>query len=424
MRALLWVLGLFAVAVGLVIAARYNNGYVLVVLPPWRAELSLNLAIILALGVFRLAYPVASTVIVTATMPSRVRAFHKRRSESRARATFNEALINFFEGRFGRAEKAASAALKAGESPALSAMLAARAAHGMRAFATRDKYLARSSGADPEEDAMKLMAQAEMLLDERRYYDALDVLKKLPEKHTAALRLELRAQQMAMNWERVLALIPQLEKRRVFERPVVAQLRRQAVIESIKRKAVDDKSLRDYWDRLSSEDRQDARIAATAAQSFISLGACEDAHRIVEEGLERQWDPALLAIYSECLGTDVRQQLERAEKWLEQHPRDAVLLLTLGQPFGHHGVLGKARSYFEASLSIEPTHSAHLEIERHPERDDKPPEAAAEYQNALEVTLQQVKQHAGGGGRAVVLCLAPVLRRVRAAAAWEQYSTP
>jgi len=402
MRALLWVLGLFAVAVGLVIAARYNNGYVLVVLPPWRAELSLNLAIILALGVFLLAYVLARTVIVTATMPSRVRAFHKRRSESRARATFNEALINFFEGRFGRAEKAASAALKAGESPALSAMLAARAAHGMRAFATRDKYLARSSGADPEEDAMKLMAQAEMLLDERRYYDALDVLRKLPEKHTAALRLELRAQQMAMNWERVLALIPQLEKRRVFERPVVAQLRRQAVIESIKRKAVDDKSLRDYWDRLSSEDRQDTRIAATAAQSFMALDVCEDAHRIVEEGLERQWDPALLAIYSECLGTDVRQQLERAEMWLEKHPRDAVLLLTLGRLCARQGLWGKARSYLEASLSIEPTHSAHLEIGRLLEREGKPAEAAAEYQKALEVTLEQLKHHGGGRRRPVV----------------------
>jgi HemY protein len=402
MRALLWVMGLFAVAVGLVIAARYNNGYVLVVLPPWRAELSLNLTIILALGVFFLAYVVVRTVIITATMPSRVRTFRKRRSESRARATFNEALINFFEGRFGRAEKAASAALKAGESPALSAMLAARAAHGMRAFAARDKYLARSTGGDPEEDAMKLMAQAEMLLDERRYYDALDVLKRLPEKHTAALRLELRAQQMAMNWDRVLALIPQLEKRKVFERPVVAQLRRQAVIESLKRKAVDDKSLRDYWDRLPAEDRHDPRVAATAAQSFIALGGCQDAHRIVEEGLERLWDSALLAIYSECLGTDVRQQLERAEMWLEQHPRDAVLLLTLGRLCARQGLWGKARSYLEASLSIEPTHSAHLELGRLLEREGKPAEAAAEYQKALEVTLQQLKQHGGGRRRPVV----------------------
>jgi HemY protein len=402
MRALLWVLGLFAVAVGLVIAARYNNGYVLLVLPPWRAELSLNLAIMLTLSVFFIAYVLVRTIIITVTMPSRVRAFQKRRSENRARAVFNEALVNFFEGRFGRAEKAASAALKAGESPALSAMLAARAAHGMRAYATRDKYLAKSASTDPDENAMRLIAQAEMLLDERRYYDALDVLKRLPEKHTAALRLELRAQQMAMNWERVLALIPQLEKRRVFERPVVAQLRRHAVIESLKRKAVDDKSLREYWDRLPVEDRYEPRIAATAAQSFIALGGCQEAHKIVEEGLDRQWDPALLAIYSEGLGTDVRQQLERAEKWLEQHPRDAVLLLTLGRLCAHQGLWGKARSYLEASLSIEPTHSAHLELGRLLDREGKPGEAAAAYQKALEVTLDQLKQHAGGRRRPVV----------------------
>jgi HemY protein len=320
----------------------------------------------------------------------------------RARGFFNEALINFFEGRFGRAEKAAAAALKAGESPALAALLAARAAHGMRAFATRDKYLQRSAGADAKEDAMKVMAQAEMLLDERRYYDALDILKKLPQKHTAALRLELRAQQMAMNWERVLALIPQLEKRRVFERPVVAQLRRQALIESLKRKSVDAASLLEFWDKLTLEDRQDSRVAATAAQCLISLGACEEAHRIAEEGLQHQWDSALLASYSDCLGTDVRQQLEKAEMWLQQHPRDAVLLLTLGRLCSHQGLWGKARSYLEASLSIEPTHSAHLELGRLLERENKPAEAATEYQKALNVTLQQLKQHGGGRRRPLV----------------------
>jgi HemY protein len=402
MRALLWAVGLFAVAVGFVIAARYNNGYVLIVLPLWRAELSLNLAIALACLCFILGYIAVRTVIATATMPSRVRAFQKRRAETRARATFNEALTNYFEGRFGRAEKAAVAALKAGESPALSSLLAARAAHGMRAFATRDKYLARSVESDAEENAMKVMAQAEMLLDERRYYDALDVLKKLPEKHTAALRLELRAQQMAMNWERVLALIPQLEKRRVFERPVVAQLRRQAVIESLKRKAVDALSLREYWDKLSPDDKHEPRVAASAAQAFIALGACGDAHSIVEEGLARQWDPALLGMYSECLNGNVRQQLERAELWLQQHPRDAVLLLVLGRLCCHQGLWGKARSYLEASLSIEPTHSAHLELGRLLERESKPAEAAAEYQKALKVTLEQLKQYGGGRRRPVV----------------------
>ena len=50
MRAVLWMLLLAAIAVGVAVAARYNEGYVLLVLPPWRAELSLNLLVVLALG--------------------------------------------------------------------------------------------------------------------------------------------------------------------------------------------------------------------------------------------------------------------------------------------------------------------------------------------------------------------------------------
>lgn len=399
MRALIWLVGLGAAAVALVLAARYNNGYVLVVLPPWRIELSFNFAALLAVAASAGLYVAVRAVTIAITMPARVREFRKRRDAARARENFNDALINFFEGRFGRAEKAAAAALKAGESRALSAVLAARAAHGMRAFSARDDYLARAASPNPDENSMRLIAQVEMLLDERRYHDALDVLRQLPEKHTAALRLELRAQQMAKNWDRVLALIPQLEKRKVFERPVVAQLRRQAIIESLKHKALDIKSLREYWDRLPEEEKSESRIAAAATSCFVELGGCDDARRIIEQSVERVWDQGLIALYSECLGSDVRQRLERAEKWLELHRKDAVLLLTLGRLCAHQGLWGKARSYLDASLSIESTHSAHLELARLLEREGRVEQAAAHYQKALDVTLGQLRQHAGGRRR-------------------------
>lgn len=402
MRALIWLVGLAAVAVALVLAARYNHGYVLVVLPPWRTELSFNFAVLLGAAAFVGLYVAVRAVMVAITMPAKVREFQKRRAAARARENFNDALINFFEGRFGRAEKAAASALKAGESPALSAVLAARAAHGLRAFSARDDYLAKAVSQDPDENSMRLIAQVEMLLDERRYHDALDVLRQLPEKHTAALRLELRAQQLAKNWDRVLALIPQLEKRKVFERPVVAQLRRQAIIESLKHKALDTRTLRDYWDKLAEEEKSESRIAGAAASCFVELGACDDARRIIEQSVERLWDQGLIALYSECLGTDVRLRLERAEKWLETHQKDAVLLLTLGRLCAHQGLWGKARSYLDASLSIESTHSAHLELARLLEREGKAEEAAAHYQKALDVTLGQLRHHAGGRRRPVL----------------------
>jgi HemY protein len=402
MRALVWLLALAAASVAVVLALRYNQGYVLIVLPPWRIELALNLALLIAAAAFIGVYAAVRAVMVALSMPSRVREFQKRRAAARARGAFNDALINFFEGRFGRAEKAAAAALKAGESPALAAMLAARAAHGMRNFAARDAYLAGAASDDPDEKAMRRIAQAEMLLDERRYLDALDVLKQLPEKHTAALRLELRAQQMAKNWERVLALIPLLEKRKVFERPVVAQLRRQAVTEQMRHKALDRKTLREYWDKLADAEKIEPRIAAAAAACFVELGGCEDAGRIIEQSVDKVWDATLIALYSDCLEGDVRQRLERAEQWLKSHPKDAVLLLTLGRLCAHQGLWGKARSYLDASLSIEPTHSAHLELARLREREGQVEQAAAHYKKALDVTLGQLKQHAGGRRRPVL----------------------
>ena len=52
MRGLLWLLALFTLAVGLSMAARFNDAYLLMVLPPWRVEVSLNLAVTVLLGSF------------------------------------------------------------------------------------------------------------------------------------------------------------------------------------------------------------------------------------------------------------------------------------------------------------------------------------------------------------------------------------
>lgn len=400
MRGLFWIIVLAAAAVGLTLLARGNEGFVLVVLPPYRVELSLNLAVALAAGVLIVGYLVLRAIAVTVSMPGRVRAFQQRRRQKKARGAFSDALRNYFEGRFGRARRAAAAALNMGESEGLAAVLAARSAHGMRAYADRDEYLAKAAEIEPGDASVRLMAQAEMLLDERRYHDALDVLRQLPEKHTAALKLELRAQQLARNWDEVLKLLPQLEKRKVFERPIVDQVRRHAYIENLKGKALDVDALKQYWTRMPADQRRDPRIAATAARAYVSLGDCNQAHRIIEDSLPAHWDSGLLALYSECLGSNVRQQLERAESWLAQHPRDAVLLLVLGRLCAHQALWGKAQSYLEASISIDPGYSAHLELARLLEKTGNPEKAAVHYREALSQTLSQLEQATGGRRRA------------------------
>jgi len=399
MRALLWIVGLFALAVALTVAARYSPGYVLLVLPSHRVEVSLNFAVVLGLLGFVVAYALVRALSLTLTMPIRAALFRRDQQRMRARRAFQEALRAYLEGRFGRAERAARQALQQNEAVGLSLVIAARSAHELKSFQARDQYLQEMESRAPQDNYLRLMTQAELLLDDRRYHDALQALSRLQDKHTAALRLELKAQQLARNWDQVLVLLPQLEKRKVFEPALLEQFKRYAQTENLKRKALDARALREFWDKLPADDRRDSRIAAAAAQCFISLGGCDEAHRIVEESVEAHWDPTLLPLYVQCLPRDARRHLERAEGWLREHPGDPALLLALGQLCVQQELWGKARSYFEASLAIEPSHTAYVELGKLLERIGKPEEASQVYRKGLELALGHLRDSTGGRRR-------------------------
>ena len=400
MKTLAWVIGIFAVAVGLTLLARYNNtGYVLLVLPPWRVEVSLNLVLVALAAAFVAGYAAVRAVSATVRLPRQVREYRVARRRERGRAMLLEALQEYFAGRYGRAEKAAAAAIESGEEQQLSAVLAARAAHELRAYDRRDAHLAQAGGTNPEQDLTRIVTEAELLLDQRQHRDALERLKALPRKHTAALRLELKAQQQARNWERVLELAGELEKRNAFEPTQAAQVRRYALAENLKRKALDSRSLEDAWRKVPQQDKTNQRVAAAAAECFIALGGCVQAHGIIEQALALEWDSNLVGLYAECDGGDTVARIEHAETWLKQHSDDVVLLLTLGRLCAQLELWGKAQSYLDASIAIEPTYTAHLELAQLHEHLGNAEAVRKNHRESLDLALAQLRTVAGGRRR-------------------------
>ena len=399
MKALAWIIVLFAVAVGVTLFARYNTGYVLLVIPPWRIEFSLNLLLVALAVAFAAAYGVVRATSATMRLPRQVREYRLARRREQGRTSLLDALREYFAGRFGRAEKAAAAAIAAGEEPQLAAVLAARSAQELRAWDRRDRYLERAVGANPEQDVIRVVTEAELLLEQRRHEEALERLKALPRKHTAALRLELKAQQQVHRWERVAALAGELEKRGVFDAAQGEQIRRYALAEDLKRKALDTRALEEAWRRIPQEDRRNRRLAVTGAQCFIALGGCARAHEIIEEALATEWDAELVALYADCDGGNTVARIERAEGWLKQHPEDAVLLLTLGKLCAQMELWGKAQSYLDASVAVESTWSAHLALAQLNERLGNVEAARKSYRESLDLALAQLRAVTGGRRR-------------------------
>lgn len=370
MKGLFWILGLFAAAVALALGARLNDGYVLFVVSPYRAEISLNLFLLVLALAFASLYIVLRSLALALGLPKRVRAYRARRQKERAGLVFQDAVRLLFEGRFGQALKKAGEAHAAGTAPGLSALIAARAAQRMRESLKQQGWMERAKSDDPRTEAATLMLEAEMMNEARRFDEALNSLERLQARqgrHIAALRLELRARQGAGDWDGVVKLARQLSKRDALPVEVVSEILTQAHLANIARCALDTDKLSHYL-RALPESERGRRVVLAAVKALAAQGAEAEAQKLIEAALDAghnaTWHSALVVVYGRLGGGHQTARIARAEAWLAQHPDDAGLLMALGRMCIRQRLWGKAQSYLEASLSVEETQEGHLELAR------------------------------------------------------------
>lgn len=394
MKGLLWLILLSALAAAVTLIARENTGYVILVAGGYRVELSLNLLVVLLLAGFVGLYLAVRLIANAFTLPRRVREYRERRRQRRGHNLLLAALSAYFQGEYARAEKAALKAMDLGEAPVLCGVLAAHSAHRLRLPERRDAHLKETQASSPEAGLLRDLARAEFLLAEGDATAALALLEGLRgtvrRPPAGLLALALEAYRRTGHWDEVLALIKEAEKRQVLDSAQAEELRQLAHIQNLQARGHDREALRRYWESIPGRDQEHPRVAAAAARAFLQYKECRAAHAIIERSLARQWAPELLELYAECPEEDSTRQLQQAERWLAEHPDDALLLLALGKLCAQAGLWGKAQSYLEASLSLQPSHAAYLALAGIQERLDRSEEARAAYRRSLELALERL----------------------------------
>lgn len=386
MRWLISLLIIAVLAIGLAMAGRYDPGYVVLVYPPWRMEISFIGFVLLLVGLVVGGVILLRLTLLTLNLPSIVREQRERRAAKKRDENFAGGLKAYVEYRYQDAE--ASLGQWQGDPlrTGVARVLAARAAHETRAVAQRDRHLkeAAESGAE----LASLLFDAEANLDAKDAAAALVAIqhaKAIAPQHTALLRLELKARQMTGQWDEVDRLLDALQRANALETGIATQNRRLAYAENLKRRADDDRGLLEYWKKIPPEFKHDPWVARAAARAFLQRGGDDTALGIIEAALAQDWHEDLVALYGEVRGSSPTRQIEQAEKWLYAHPRDAQLLLTLAQLCSAQQLWGKAQSYLEASLAIAPSADGHVRMAELKAQSDQPGEACRHYQQALAI---------------------------------------
>src|SRR3954451_17860289 len=104
MRSLFWLLVVFAAAVALVIVGRIDSGYVLLIYPPYRVEVSMLFFAIALVAGFAVLYTLVRVVGHALSLPAYARGYRARRPPERAPAALAAALQAYYEGRYARPE--------------------------------------------------------------------------------------------------------------------------------------------------------------------------------------------------------------------------------------------------------------------------------------------------------------------------------
>lgn len=384
MRWLISLLIIAVLAIALAMAGRYDPGYVVLVYPPWRMEISFISFVLLLAGLVVGGVVLLRLALLTLNLPSIVRAQRERRAARKRDENFVGGLKAYTEYRYQDAEQSLGQWQGDDIRFGLARVLAARAAQEMRATPQRERHLQEAT-----EHGAELAAQlfeAEACLDAKDAAAALVAIsraKEIAPQHTALLRLELKARQLTGQWDEVDRLLDALMRGNALEPGVALQNRRMAYAENLKRRAEDDRGLLEYWKKVPADFKLDPWVARAAARAFMQRGGHDTALDVLEAALNREWHEDLVVLYGDARGSSPTRQIEQAEKWLHAQPRDAHLLLTLAQLCSVQQLWGKAQSYLEASLAIAPSAEGHIRMAELKTQSGQMSEACQHYQKAL-----------------------------------------
>ena len=186
MKAVVWIVVLFAAAVGIVLTSGIYTGNVYIVVGQVMMRVNLH-AFILGLVLFVVTlYFLIKFIVGLMNIPARMQRFGTARKGRQAAVALNSAGLAFFEGRFEKAEQEAAKVLEnkeAGDNRNLALMLGAHAADQMENFELRDHYLKDIEKLPNKQQLSRYLLLAESALGRRDYPTALENLNAAARIH-------------------------------------------------------------------------------------------------------------------------------------------------------------------------------------------------------------------------------------------------
>jgi HemY protein len=300
---------------------------------------------------------------------------YKKHRQSRKRSKTVEGLLYFTRGNWESSYKLLTDSSKDADASVVNYLAAAYAAYQND---NRDAWMKALEQAELEYPAVRSTInslKAQLLFRSDQLEQCVAVLQQLKNSSlndSSLLNLLKEVYLKLQDWDQLEKLLPALEKNAAVGAEELERIRVRIFMEKLYSMAAqqsDDPSqtgakLHKFWKKAPARFREDERVVRHYTELLHGLSQNEDAAKAIEFALSKNWSDKLIVQYGEMDFGIYQKQLLQAESWLKDRPGNAALLLSLGRLALRCELWGKAKEYFETSISIEPTSAAHGEFAR------------------------------------------------------------
>lgn len=388
MRAALWLVALFGVAVASALLAGGNQSTVTVFWSPYRVDLSLNLVLLMLVVLFVMLHLSWRAMAALFELPHQARRWRLQQKERAMHAALLDALSELWSGRYVRAVKSANQALAlenllasvrtpddpaprhAHQLRAVAHLVAAESAHALRDRDTRVSHLQdiMAMTRDPKDEVVEetmeaaYLAAARWAMSDRDAPEAmrwLDGLRHGAARRMLALRMRLKAARLNQQHTSALETARLLTKHGAFSDPAGQSLLRELAVASLN-EAHDRAQLQRAWDNLEASERNQPEVVLHAAQRMLKLSGEAAAvmpwltplwNRLVQQPDSctpalRERVAQILARALVLLPADL-EWLASIDRARQTYPRWVELQYLAGMVCWHHALWGKAQQMLE-----------------------------------------------------------------------------
>lgn len=394
MRRFIFGLIILAVAVWIGVKIAADPGYVLLAYQQTTVETPLWFALLGLVLLFALLYLFLRLIKNVRRLPNKLRGWMARRRVRINQRLTHQGLLALAIGSWPEAEKKLIKATPKNALAWLNYIAAARAAYERGEKEKREQYLQQAMQANPAAEIAVGIEQFYFEYEQQQFEQALAILQRvyqLAPRQNYVLRLLLRLCVRLEEWQTVLNLLPKARKQKVLAENKLLAIEVQAQAAILHKYFHEDAALQvieRHWENLRSELQHDPKLLNIYANLLVKKGEMAKAEKLIRQHLNKQWHEQLVRTYGLVACKKPDDQLNYAEKWLQAHAHDAILLLTLGRICMRHQLWGKARSYLEASITFAPRAETYYELARLFEKLAEPQLAYNAYQTGLSLVAQ------------------------------------